>query len=151
MNQKNMNKALRQLRSLEHGDGGSFGHTLYLPYLFIMVVFGLTVAMVGVWRVGTVAANERGAYVASVTLDTSTGSGVTLGLFPDLTSSASASGVDADVASGSRTVVMSTQADENVDLPFFGSMQRSVIAQSQKRFERFYAGPADCAGGVCEE
>jgi hypothetical protein len=151
MNTKVMNNALRQLRSLERGDGGSFGHTLYLPYLFLLVVFGLTLSMVGVWRVGTVAANERGAYVASVTMDTSTGSGTTLGLFPDLTSSANASGVNVDDATSSRTVVMSTQADENVDLPFFGSMQRSVIAQSQKRFERFYAGPAECAGGVCEE
>ena len=147
MKQKDLNKALRQLRSLEQGDGGSFGHTLYLPYLFLLVVFGLTVAMVGFWRVGTVAANERGAYVASVTLDTSAGSAETLGLFPDLTSSASTGGVDADSAEGSRSVVMSTQADENVDLPFFGT----IIAQSQKRFERFYAGPADCAGGVCEE
>lgn len=151
MNKKVMNNVLRQLRSLEQGDGSSFGHTLYLPYLFLLVVFGLTLSMIGVWRVGTVAANERGAYVASVTLDTTTGLGTTLGLFPDMTSSASTSGVTVEDASGSRTVVISSQADENVDLPFFGTMQRSVIAQSQKRFERFYAGPADCAGGVCEE
>lgn len=149
---KSTNTAKRIVRTFERGDSGSLGFNGYIPFLFFIMLFAFTLALIGFWRVGTVAANERGAYMVSTSHDQGAAEASMADIFTGVTSSQAGSNPNADAgAQESRHVVTDSQADANAQMMFFGDLRRSIGAQSQKRFEQFYAGPAQCSGSSCEE
>jgi hypothetical protein len=142
----------RAIKQAERGDSGAYGSTAYMPFLFFMVVFGIFLAMLGFWRQMTVAANEKGAYTASTSLNVTAGQNETRTLFGLLTSTNGAGGAVQRSSQSSRTVQTGIQGQTTIEMPVFGRSASTVLASSQKRWEQFYAGPKDCTSATdCEE
>jgi hypothetical protein len=141
----------RKQLAAERGDAGTFGTTAYMPFIFFIVLFGLFVALLGFWRQMTVMANERGAYTASTQLSGGAGDAEARSLFQSLTSGASQGVQGINSTQSGRCVTTDLKASTNIDIMFFGGLEGKVGASSQKRWERFYAGPADTGGGTCSE
>ncbi|MCL5997316.1 MAG: hypothetical protein M1546_14855 [Chloroflexi bacterium] len=135
--------SLRALfRHAENGsaDAGSFGDTIYLPLLFVLLLFGFIVAMVGFWRVGASYATQYGAQVGAISPEVGDSvvaeqwSGWTGGNAP----------TDAFwVAPDGRSVGASIDTSATFDSFFLGPMDFSISAGSDMhvRAERFYPGP----------
>jgi hypothetical protein len=144
----------RLVKALERGESGAFGDTLYLPFLFTLVVFGIFVAMLGFYRQMTVLSNERGASLATRASTSGSAQGTALSWFRNLTASGQGSAGSATSDQAGRSVNNTLNASTAIEMPFFGGVQGDAMASSQKRWEQFYAGPADCAGTTadsCEE
>jgi hypothetical protein len=141
----------KRINSLQRGDGATFGTSVYTPFLFFIMAFGLILALIGFWRVSTHASNERAGYVASTKQSEGAGEGEGRSRWASLTGARSTNSLDVDAQQSDRSVTTSTSANRQSDLPFFGQIEQSVSAQSQKRWEQFYAGPASCADINCQE
>jgi hypothetical protein len=140
-------------RNAERGDASTFGSTAYMPFMFFVMVFGMFIAMVGFWRLMAVEANEQGTYARSV--QKSGGTGEAQSAFAELTNDGTgAAGNTVTSSSGmGRRTELDLQEDTSLSIMFFGRTDAKISASSQKRFEQFYAGPADCnnARNYCEE
>ena len=138
-------------RRCERGDGDSFATTVYTPVLFGLLVLGVFFAIIGLARASAAAATERGAYAgATDAAGTSEGLARQRSFFDGFTGGQSAGAAYAyDPAR--RTGVLVFSRPQSWAAPYFRAGVTSEDAQVEQRFERFYAGPADCRSGECRE
>jgi hypothetical protein len=150
-----MNDIRKYIRRAERGDGGSFAFVAYTPYLFFLMLFGVIIGLLGFYRVATVTANERGTYSASVTNDISQGQGTQRSVFQTWVNASSTGGLTTDIQQVGRSAIGRMSSNRTATVWQFGSVDNSVVAQAQRRWERFYAGPPACPGtvidGTCRE
>lgn len=130
------------IRRAEGGsaDAGSFGDTIYMPLLFVLLLFGFIVAMVGFWRVGASYATQYGAQVGSISPDE--GDSVVAEQWSGWTGGSAPT--DAfRIGSDERSVGASIDTSAAFDSFFLGPMDFSISAGSNMhvRAERFYPGP----------
>lgn len=136
---------------LEHGDGDTFATTVYTPLLFGLLVLGVFFAIIGLARAGAAAATERGAYAgATDAVGTAEGLARQRSFFEGFTGGYSAGTYFAyDPARRSGVLVISRA--QRWAAPYYAAGETTEDAQVEQRFERFYAGPADCRSGECRE
>jgi hypothetical protein len=152
---KNRRGAILQLRLLERGDSGeNFSFIQYTLFMFSLVLVGIVFAMIGFWRVGAVASNERAAYYSSISSTYNVQSGQQAAFFGFTGGSGSVGSVQttADRITDVRMTTGSTYQHQLNNGNFsFGRWDFVVAGGAAKRVERFYAGPPPCASQDCNE
>ena len=134
---------------LESGNiDGSFSDIIFMPFLLMLMLFGLMLALVGFWRVGSSFSTQLSAQVGSVAPDQANNALSTLWSAWTGKALPSDSGFTEDTAS--RSVSTSINADAGFNLNEFGGWQFSVSSGSsiQVHSEKFYPG---CDGEHCDE
>ena len=129
-------------------DGGSFSDTVFVPFLFGLLLVGLFFALIGFWRVGASYATQLSAQRGSVA--PAEGDDALSALWRIFTNGDVPNGgfaVDAD----SRTVQSDISASQTFDQQQFGTWTAPINAQTRTRSERFYPGGPVCDGGTCSE
>lgn len=151
-----MKQKIRRLaRQMQRGDGDTFAHITYMPFLFGVLLLGIFFAMIGFWRMGVSYANDRGAVVG-----TTAASGVSAGTaaqnkaFVDWSNASSApNGAMAVDSCGRSAKTTYSNTPSHFQYGYatnafgpFGSVSAGQ-AQEDRRWERFYPGApkAGCA------
>jgi hypothetical protein len=151
--QRCIQKASRSLfRRLESGNlDGSFSDIIFMPFLLMLLLFGLMLALVGFWRVGSSFSTQLSAQVASVAPDQATNALSALWTAWTGKELPADAGFSEDTAS--RSVSTSLNADAGFNLNEFGGWQFSVSSGSSIKVhsEKFYPGQPDCDGENCNE
>jgi hypothetical protein len=142
----------RLLRNrLESGNvDGSLGDVVFVPFLLLVMLFGLMVALIGFWRVGASFSTQLSAQAGSVSPDQ--GNSILAGLWTAWTGgNAPTNGFSTD--SSTRSVSSSINTTKSFDLSELGMYQFSISsgANMQIRSERFYPGQPVCTGTQCNE
>ena len=136
---------------LESGNiDGSFSDIIFMPFLLTLMLFGLMLALVGFWRVGSSFSTQLSAQVASVAPDQATNA--LSALWSAWTGKELPSGSGSTEGEGN-TVNTSINADAGFNLNEFGGWQFSVSSGSsvQVHSEKFYPGQPTCEGENCNE
>jgi hypothetical protein len=139
------------LHRLESGSvDGSLGDVAYVPFLLMLVLFGLMLALVGFWRVGSSFSTQLSAQAGSVAPDE--GSGMLANLWMAWTGT-EAPAHSFSVDSQTRSVSASINGSSAFNLGNFGAWQWSISSGEgiQVRSERFYPGQPVCVGAQCNE
>lgn len=145
----NKNASRLLFHRLESGNiDGSFSDIIFMPFLLMLLLFGLMLALVGFWRVGSSYSTQLSAQVGSVAPDQATNALSTL--WSAWTGKELPSGAEFTEDAASRSVSTSINADAGFNLNEFGGWQFSVSSGSniQVRSEKFYPG---CDGEHCDE
>ncbi len=134
---------------LESGNiDGSFSDIIFMPFLLTLLLFGLMLALVGFWRVGSSFSTQLSAQVGSVAPDQATNA--LSALWSAWTGKELPSGAGFIEDTASRSVSTSIDADAGFNMNEFGGWQFSVSSGSsmQVRSEKFYPG---CDGENCND
>lgn len=142
-------------RNAQRGDGDTFAHITYMPFLFGVLLLGIFFALVGFWRMGVNYANDRGAVVGTTSAG-GTGAGVSASgsAFINWSNASSAPSSAISVDSCGRSARANFNNSQlnfqygyatNAFGPF--SAVSAGQAQEERRVERFYPGApkAGCA------
>ncbi len=135
---------------LESGNiDGSFGDIIFMPFLLMLMLFGLMLALVGFWRVGSSFSTQLSAQVGSVAPDQA--NSALSALWSAWTGKELPSG--SEFTTTGRNISTSINADAGFNLNEFGGWQFSVSSGSsmQVRSEKFYPGQPECDGEKCNE
>jgi hypothetical protein len=138
-------------RRLESGNvDGSFGDVIYMPLLMMLVLFGLMLALVGFWRVGSSFSTQLSAQAGSVAPDE--GNSILTNLWMAWTGTETPTH-EFSVDSQTRSVNASIDTSRSFSLGNFGDWQFSISSGSgmRVRSERFYPGQPVCEGEQCNE
>jgi hypothetical protein len=138
-------------RQLEGGNvDGSFGDVIYMPLLMMLVLFGLMLALVGFWRVGSSFSTQLSAQAGSVAPDE--GDNILSNLWTAWTGTTTPNH-EFNVDSQTRSVSASINTSRGFSLGNFGDWEFSLSSGSgmRVRSERFYPGQPECDGESCNE
>ena len=136
---------------LESGNvDGSFSDIIFMPFLLTLMLFGLMLALVGFWRVGSSFSTQLRAQVCSVAPDQA--NNALSALWSAWTGKALPSGAQFSEDTENRSVSSSIDASAGFNLNEFGGWQFSVSSGSSisVHSERFYPGQCDEEGN-CHE
>lgn len=130
-------------------DGGSMSDIAYMPFLLLLMLFGLMLALVGFWRVGSSFSTQLSAQTASVSPDQ--GNSALANLWRAWTGTDLPGSSSVTVDSQSNTVNSSINSATSFNLSTFGSWQFSVSSGTctQIRVEQFYPGQPTTEQGTC--
>ena len=144
------NTAHLLLHRLESGNiDGSFSDIIFMPFLLTLMLFGLMLALVGFWRVGSSFSTQLSAQVGSVAPDQATNA--LSALWSAWTGKELPSG--SKFTTTERNISTSINADAGFNLNEFGGWQFSISSGSsvQVHSEKFYPGQPKCDDENCNE
>ncbi len=140
-----------RLSSLERGsmDGGSTSDVVFMPFLLLLMLFGLMLALVGFWRVGASFATQLSMQTASVSPDQ--GTNTLAYLWSAWTGMPLPAGSTVNVDNQSNTVSSSINTGSSFDLSTMGAWHFSVASGTSMhiRSEMFYPGQPSCTAAPC--
>ncbi len=128
-------------------DGGNTSDVVYMPFMLMIMLFGLMLALVGFWRVGASFATQLSMQTATISPDQGTN------VLEYLWTAWTGRGVPLDhgvnIDEQNNTVSSSINTGSSFDLSTMGSWQYSLSSGSsmQIRSERFYPG---CEEAGCQ-
>lgn len=151
-----MKQKIRQLaRQMQRGDGDTFAHITYMPFLFGVLLVGIFFGLIGFWRMGVNYANDRGAVVGTTSAGgAGAGTSASGSAFADWSNASSSPSSAVSVDSCGRSAKTTfDNSDKNFRYGYatkaFGPFAAvdTGQAQEERRWERFYPGApkAGCA------
>ena len=131
-------------------DGGSTSDIVFMPFLLMLMLFGLMLALVGFWRVGSSFSTQLSAQTASVSPDQ--GNNTLANLWQTWTGMSLPGGSSVTVNAESNTVSSSINGATSFNLGTFGSWQFSVSSGTCTtiRVEQFHPGQPATEQGTCQ-
>ena len=129
-------------------DGGTFPDIVFMPMLFVLVVFALFITLVGFYRIGASYATQQSALIGAVSPSTGQ-QALSSSWFNWTTVGGPNYGFSVDPSTRSAQATMSTSG--TFDYYGLGPWIMGITGHTYTRSERFYPGGPVCHDTNCSE